>query len=59
MCVITDAVSSLQPALSNRYPQLQGLSASTIAEMAKKKQLPQELQIILANQAMGSLVNSF
>ena len=56
MCVISTTVSRLQPGLGNKYPQLQGKSVEQITQMAKSKQLPPELQYLLASRAMKSLV---
>ena len=56
MCLIAETVSKMQPSLSNRYPQLQGLSVVEIAQLARQKALPKELQYIIATNAMGSLL---
>ena len=56
MDIISQTISQLQPALSNRYPSLQGKSVSQLAALARAKQLPAELQTIIASRAMGSLV---
>jgi hypothetical protein len=56
MDIISQTISQLQPGIGNQYPYLQGKSVAQLAAMARSKTLPSELQAIIANRAMGSLV---
>ena len=56
MDIISQTISQLQPGIGNQYPHLQGKSVAQLAALARNKALPSELQAIIANRAMGSLV---